>query len=232
LLEGASFEGAFVWRASAQSADWKDTFVTNLKKGPKASCEGSSECTWTAQSFTELKGLITYEVPNIIIYLDDEGYGRSWDIVHLGDRTSPDPGSGGDRGGSWGDSGGVNPLLKAIKTIEQRLDPAKALEGEDEMAKIWAARERETPTPEAYEKSLAKQWRETGCAAEGAPYVLHGLVARANISPFRDQSDAAKTLAADFLDEAHCPGAHGLSEADKETLKKIATRAAPKAPTP
>jgi hypothetical protein len=39
--------------------------------------------------------------------------------------------------------------------IEQRIDPTKALEGEDEMAKIWAARERKNPTPEAYERSLA-----------------------------------------------------------------------------
>lgn len=46
----------------------------------------------------------------------------------------------------------------------------------------------------------------------------------------RDQSDAAKALASAFLDEAHCAGAHGLSEADKAELKKIAARAAAQAP--
>jgi hypothetical protein len=56
-----------------------------------------------------------------------------------------------------------------MEWIGQRLDPAKALEGENEMAKNWAAREGEAPTREAYEKSLAGQWRELGCAAEGAP---------------------------------------------------------------
>jgi hypothetical protein len=124
----------------------------------------------------------------------------------------------------------------AMERIERRLDPTKALEGEDEMAKVWAAaRESVPPTPEAYEKSLAGQWRELGCTAEGAPYVLHALIARlssADSSPFRDQSAAVKTLASDFLDEAHCPGAHGLSEADKATLKKIAATVAPPAPKP
>jgi hypothetical protein len=123
----------------------------------------------------------------------------------------------------------------AMKQIEQRLDPTKALEGADEMAKIWAGRERETPPPEAYAKSLARQWRELGCAAEGAPYVLQALIARSRFTisetPFRDQSDAAKALAAAFLDE-HCAGAHGLSEDDKAKLKEIAAQAAPQAPKP
>jgi hypothetical protein len=46
------------------------------------------------------------------------------------------------------------------------------------------------------------------------------------------QSDAAKARAAAFLDEAHCAGAHGLSEADKAKLKEIAAPAAPQAPKP
>jgi hypothetical protein len=117
-----------------------------------------------------------------------------------------------------------------MKRIEQRLDPTKALEGEDEMAKVWAARERETPAPEAYEKSQIGQLREVGCAAEGAPYVLHRIIARLNYSS--DRSDDDRAFAAAFLDDAHCPGAHGLSEADKAKLKKIAAPAAPQAPKP
>jgi hypothetical protein len=99
----------------------------------------------------------------------------------------------------------------AMERIEQRLDPTKKLDGEDEMAKDWAAHESESPTLEVYVKSLIEQWREIGCAADEAPYVLHGLVARLSgrHSPFRDQTDAAKSLAATFLDEAHCPGAMG-----------------------
>jgi len=115
----------------------------------------------------------------------------------------------------------------AMEWVEQRFE---TLEGENEMAKIWAARERETPAPEVYEKSLAGQWREAGCAAEGAPYVLRALIARLRFySRFPEQRYAAKALAAAFLDEAPCPG---LSEADKATLKKIAVPAAPPAPKP
>jgi hypothetical protein len=85
------------------------------------------------------------------------------------------------------------------------------------------------------EKSLAGEWRKTGCAAEGAPYVLHALIVRLGnhfTSRFRDQSDEARALASDFLDEAHCPGAHVLSDDDKAVLKKIAASAAPQAPKP
>ncbi len=125
----------------------------------------------------------------------------------------------------------------AMERIEQRLDPdpTKTLEGEDEMAKIWSAREDEDLVNTNYEISLARQWRELGCAAEGAPYVPHGLVAHLSnrlSSPFNDDSDAAKALAADFLDEGHCAGAHGLSEADKAELKKIRDTPPPQAPKP
>jgi hypothetical protein len=123
----------------------------------------------------------------------------------------------------------------AMERIEERLDPTKAMEGEDEMAKIWTVQANSSPAPEVYAKSIAGQWRELGCAAEGAPYVLHALISRLSIpaiSPFRGRSEEAKALASAFLDEAHCPGAHGLSEFDKAELKKIAAPAAPQAPKP
>ncbi|HEY4847316.1 MAG TPA: pentapeptide repeat-containing protein [Methylocella sp.] len=122
----------------------------------------------------------------------------------------------------------------AMERIEQRLDPTKALEGEKDMAKIWAVRESEAPTPEAYAKGLAGQWRKAGCAAEGAPYVLRALLARlhGDVSPFAEDSPEKTKLAAAFLDEAHCAGAHGLSEADKAKLKEIAAPAPPPAPKP
>jgi hypothetical protein len=49
-----------------------------------------------------------------------------------------------------------------------------------------------------------------------------------------DPSQSA-ALAADFLDEAHCPDAHGLSDEDKLRLQSIRARGAPEpvsAPTP
>jgi len=118
--------------------------------------------------------------------------------------------------------------------IERTLDPTKALEGEEKMAEDWTEHERSSPAPEVYAKSLAGQWREVGCAAQGAPDVLHALVVRFSSAgtPIPAESDAAKALAAAFLDEAHCAGAHGLSEADKATLKTLAAPAAPPAPKP
>ena len=52
------------------------------------------------------------------------------------------------------------------------------------------------------------------------------------VSPFGKDSAEKRKLAAAFLDEANCPGAHGLSEADKSALKAIAAPAAPQAPKP
>ena len=204
-LQGASFVDACVWRADARQAAWKDTRV-ELSKANKI-----HECDWTAASFAELNKLIAEKVPPKGKYEPVQGL----DVV--------------------GEEVPLNNMHAAMVRIEQRLDPTKALEGENEMAKIWAARERETPAPEVYAKSLAGQWRELGCAAEGAPYVLPGLIRQ--LSDFHrprlpDQSDAEKALVAAFLDEAHCAGAHGLSEADKAELKKIAAPAAPQAPKP
>jgi hypothetical protein len=123
--------------------------------------------------------------------------------------------------------------LAIMRRIEQNLDPANARIGGDEMATIW---ERKSPTPEAYAKSLAGLWCDPGYPAEAAPYVRHALVAR--VARLRypgvnspDNPDA-KALASAFLDEAHCPGAHALSEADQAILKEIAAQAAPPAPKP
>jgi uncharacterized protein YjbI with pentapeptide repeats len=216
-LQGASFADVCAWRADASRAEWKDTRVVHPETDPKA-----DRCDRMAASFANLKQLIAEKVPD-----------------------------------------GENKRA-AMKRIEQRLDPERPLEGEKDIAKFWAARESEAATPEAhekYEKSLAGIWRKTGCAAEGAPGVLHALIARLSSPgmPFRDQSDAAKSLAAAFLDDgalprsawalrdrkgetqnnhrrtgrtACAPISHGLSEADRARLKKIAAPAAPQAPKP
>jgi hypothetical protein len=107
----------------------------------------------------------------------------------------------------------------ALEGIE-RLDPTAILEEEDEMAKAWAAFETSSPALTAYEKLLAQQLRETGCAAEGAPYVLRNLIWR-HFSVVREQRQEMPSLAAAFLDEEHCAGARGLSEIEKESLKRI-----------
>ena len=82
----------------------------------------------------------------------------------------------------------------AVKSIEQRLDPEKPLDGEDEMAKVWTGQAGSPPAEDVYEKRLAEILRETGCA-QRAPYVVRGLLAQ-----------RLPALAAAFLDEEHCPG--------------------------
>jgi uncharacterized protein YjbI with pentapeptide repeats len=110
-----------------------------------------------------------------------------------------------------------------------RLDP-KPLAGEEEMAKVWKRRARSSPAIKVYEKRLAGIWRETGCAFRGAPYVLRGLLVQ--ISRFGAQGPQLPALAKAFLDEKHCPGAHGLSDAEKATLKEIRDRSPPHSPKP
>jgi hypothetical protein len=118
-----------------------------------------------------------------------------------------------------------------MKRIE-KLDPAKALEGEAEMAKVWEAQARSSPATDVYEKRLAGIWQEIGCSAEWAPYVVRGLLDRWEGSAllFSAQSPQPSVLAAAFLDEEHCPGARGLTDAEKAKLEGLRDRSPPPAP--
>ncbi len=215
LLDKAQLQGALLDKAQLQGASFVDVCVWRADarqaawKDTRVSLPKADECDWTADSFAALKQLL-------------KQVQGDW--------------SGRREGRSAFSYAAMRAFKRMVEkdAIEQRLDPTKALEGENEMAKIWAARERESPTPEAYAKSLTGQWRNTGCTADGAPYVLHALLARLSRynTPFRDQSGWARELAFGFLGERDCLGAHGLSEADKATLKKIAAPAAPQAPKP
>jgi hypothetical protein len=134
----------------------------------------------------------------------------------------------------------------AMERIEQWLDPdpTKALEEVEAMEKVWKAQARSSPAIEVYEKRLARIWRETGCASEGAPYVLRGLLDHLETriapiygghiygaqNPFGPQSPQLPALANAFLDEKHCPGAHGLTEYEKARLKAIRDNFSPLAP--
>jgi Pentapeptide repeats (8 copies) len=85
----------------------------------------------------------------------------------------------------------------------------------------------------SYFNTLAKSLKEIGCAADGAPYVIGGLIHQLEEPPkllqphFRFGGDISleAELAASFLDEARCPGARGLSEENRAKLREIRDRA-------
>jgi uncharacterized protein YjbI with pentapeptide repeats len=84
----------------------------------------------------------------------------------------------------------------ALDRIRATLDPAKAQEGEQEMANEWSAHQNSSPAHDAYEKSLSEQWRKKGCAIDGKLYAFRALLARLRGPSSSWKSD---TTAAEFL---------------------------------
>jgi hypothetical protein len=98
-----------------------------------------------------------------------------------------------------------------------RLDQRSPLDGENEMAGAWAALAQSSPLGTVYEKRLVDQWLEIGCAADGAPFVILGLIDRLD----RLDGPQGTKLAGAFLDETRCAGARGLPDDAKARLKEI-----------
>jgi uncharacterized protein YjbI with pentapeptide repeats len=74
-----------------------------------------------------------------------------------------------------------------------------------------------------YSDTLSKMLTEIGCGIDGAPYVVGGLIRRLHQRYEDDLLQDAKVAAA-FLDEAKCQGAHGLSQENKAKLLEIRDR--------
>jgi hypothetical protein len=72
-------------------------------------------------------------------------------------------------------------------------------------------------------------FKEIGCSAEGAPYVIGALIKY--LGELSDYNLLQK-LAAAFLDEVRCPGARGLGKEYKEALQEIRDRDLPASPGP
>jgi hypothetical protein len=117
------------------------------------------------------------------------------------------------------------------------------------MAAHWIDLQKSPPPIDLYEKEVAEQWREIGCAVDGAPHVITRLVnimstisasslgpipliaedwvkfehSRIFISPFSPDSAEVLRLAADFLKE-DCAGARGITERTRMQLKALHDR--------
>ena len=103
------------------------------------------------------------------------------------------------------------------------LDPGRPVPEEKDMAKAWADAARAQFDAGAYERDL----REVGCSEDGAPFVISTL-SESLQERFESDRPRLAALAALFLDEAQCPGARGLSEGDKDTLRGLRDRASAK----
>jgi hypothetical protein len=115
-----------------------------------------------------------------------------------------------------------------LKRLDPRLDPAKPLKDEVEITQRWAELQSSSLTLSAYEGELFNQWQRIGCAVDGAPYVLTGLIhtLQAHTSPFKYDSPQLARLEAEFLKE-DCAGGRGLSEDTKGILKALIATAHP-----
>ena len=113
-----------------------------------------------------------------------------------------------------------------VERIDRQLNPKKPLDGEKEMATAWTALNSSSPTPDNFEKRLSQQWRATGCAANGAPYVIRGMIhiLAGGDSPFGVQSSEPAAIAKAFLDKVQCTGSRGLSSEDSATLITLRDR--------
>jgi uncharacterized protein YjbI with pentapeptide repeats len=100
----------------------------------------------------------------------------------------------------------------------ERLNPAVCYEGELEVAKRWIDLTKSRPSYNVhdFERKLARQWVEIGCAADEDPHVLEGLILHARdwmISRFETHSAELARLASAFGKNEKCAGARrGLSE--------------------
>jgi uncharacterized protein YjbI with pentapeptide repeats len=113
--------------------------------------------------------------------------------------------------------------LKRIATLE---NPPYVRD--EASARAWAdTAEASSRSPKPYPEVLAETLEDVGCAADGAPYVMSGLIRELDYR-FEKGSSQEAAVAAAFLNEAKCPGARGLSEENKAKLQEIRDRGLPK----
>jgi len=200
VLDGAQLNEAYVWRADPRNVKSSaGARVTSVKTGPEDPGPGCGEntegnnrmCNWSATQFHSLTQQITEHTPP----------------------------------GDW--------RSQALARIEA-LDPAKPMDGETDMSKAWANLEHSQLELDVQQNIL----RETGCKG-AAPYVIQGFIFQGGVKsrynglffnkydygPFGGRFGADRShpaaLAHYFLDEANCPGARGLSEEDRSSLREI-----------
>jgi uncharacterized protein YjbI with pentapeptide repeats len=135
----------------------------------------------------------------------------------------------------------IEKSLPAGPLRDQALERIAILEkppyvADEASAKAWMDLAEESASPnDSFVTTRAKVFKEIGCAADGAPYVMGALIRQLDdqflgyIGPHLAQE---AEVAAAFLDEAKCPGALGLSEENKAKLREIRDRPLPASSRP
>jgi hypothetical protein len=109
-----------------------------------------------------------------------------------------------------------------------RLNPTQpAPEGVS--AEVWTALAKLSSQPDfldSYQRRLIATLKDIGCNADGAPYVITGIVNQGRFIEglFKGGQPYIPVLAVAFLDEPNCAGARGLSEDHKARLRAIRDR--------
>ncbi len=116
-----------------------------------------------------------------------------------------------------------------LKHIRERLNPDDPLPYAATLAKTWRELNKNRPAEDAFDGARAEALREAGCAADGAPYVIQGLLRQFDR---RSPADWQRDLVKIFLDPAQCPAAFRLTEDDKARLIGIRGKLPPAAPKP
>jgi hypothetical protein len=95
-------------------------------------------------------------------------------------------------------------------------------------AKDWRELAAESQRSAAtYPEALAKLLMTISCGADGAPYVIGGMIRELD-RRFRDNPAQKAEVARVFLDEWNCPGARGLSGENKAKLRQMRSPESPK----
>ncbi len=95
------------------------------------------------------------------------------------------------------------------------LDPDTPLDDAEGRAAVWIRYSESSPSADDFNNSLKDVLQTTGCAADGAPYVVHSWLESKRLS---GDNPAVRALSTALLDEASCAGARALSAEDKAKL--------------
>ena len=106
----------------------------------------------------------------------------------------------------------------ALERIRKNLNPDSPLAAADAMSEGWRALLANRPHDDDFNRARASAWQSAGCAGEGAPYVIRGLLRQFEV-PVGPSWQRA--LAVTFLDPKTCPAAAKLSDNDKAQLIQI-----------